>query len=282
MTFSAAVKAKLLHSLGVSDSLFASSHHDPSAQQKSGGAELNDSLRLLAKWRSALIQNVVLQHQGTCVRQGVLKGLDFLPQSAEGCHVPKLLGCYEAPLQAHLQSAIARDYDIILNIGSAEGYYAAGLARAMPHTMIHAFDINAHARSATAKLAEKNSVGDRVALGGLFSPDDFERFSSCKTLVLCDIEGAEFELLDPDAAPALSRMDIIVEAHDCFRPGLSRTLEKRFAETHDVTRIDDDGQRSLIDPPEWFLALSHLDQLLAVWEWRSGPTPWLVMTARVS
>jgi len=25
--------------------------------------------------------------------------------------------------------------------------------------------------------------------------------------------------------------------------------------------------------------LAHLDQLLAVWEWRSGPTPWLVMKA---
>ena len=27
-------------------------------------------------------------------------------------------------------------------------------------------------------------------------------------------------------------------------------------------------------------ALAHLDQLLAVWEWRSGATPWLVMRAR--
>jgi hypothetical protein len=25
------------------------------------------------------------------------------------------------------------------------------------------------------------------------------------------------------------------------------------------------------------MELSHMDRLLAIWEWRSGPTPWLVM-----
>ena len=27
----------------------------------------------------------------------------------------------------------------------------------------------------------------------------------------------------------------------------------------------------------WFFDLAHLDQLLSVWELRSGPTPWLYM-----
>jgi hypothetical protein len=41
--------------------------------------------------------------------------------------------------------------------------------------------------------------------------------------------------------------------------------------------IEDNGQRQLPNAPTWFNNLAHLDQLLAVWEWRSGPTPWLVM-----
>jgi len=32
--------------------------------------------------------------------------------------------------------------------------------------------------------------------------------------------------------------------------------------------------------PQWFNNLTHLDQLLATWEWRSGATPWLVMKAK--
>ena len=85
--------------------------------------QLNNALRLLAKWRSALIQNTLLQQTGTIVWQGPLKGLDFLPQSAEGCHVAKLLGCYEQPLQPFIETAIQANYPIILNIGCAEGYY---------------------------------------------------------------------------------------------------------------------------------------------------------------
>ena len=32
--------------------------------------------------------------------------------------------------------------------------------------------------------------------------------------------------------------------------------------------------------PAWFSNMAHLDQLLAFWEWRSGPTPWLVMKSQ--
>ncbi len=98
--------------------------------------QLNLALRLLSKWRSVLIQNTLLQQQGTIVMQGPLQGLDFLPQSAEGCHIAKLLGCYEQPLQPFIEAAIAEKYPTILNIGCAEGYYAVGMARRMPNTRL--------------------------------------------------------------------------------------------------------------------------------------------------
>jgi hypothetical protein len=99
-------------------------------------------------------------------------------------------------------------------------------------------------------------------------------------LLLCDIEGAERELLDPIASPALKGMDIIVESHDCLIPGITAMLMARFKDSHDITLVQDDGQRQLQTPPQWFMNLAHLDQLLATWEWRSGPTPWLVMKAK--
>jgi hypothetical protein len=54
-------------------------------------AQLNNALRLLSNWRSVLIQNTLLQQSGTVAMQGPLKGLDFLPQFAEVCHIAKLL-----------------------------------------------------------------------------------------------------------------------------------------------------------------------------------------------
>jgi hypothetical protein len=214
------------------------------------------------------------------VMEGPLKGMEFLPQSAEGCHIAKLLGCYEQPLLPHIENAIQAKYQTILNIGCAEGYYAVGMARRMPNTRVLAFDLNARAQQVCSELAIKNNVADRVKIGALFKPEDFAAHIDERILVLCDIEGAEKELLDPNATPALLGMDLIVEAHECLLPGVTRLLVDRFKASHDITKVDDDGQRQLANPPAWFNNLAHLDQLLAVWEWRSGPTPWLVMKAR--
>ena len=89
--------------------------------------------------------------------------------------------------------------------------------------------------------------------------------------------GAEIDLLNPDLAPALKHVDILVESHECLVPGVTGTLKSRFEETHDIHEIVDDGMRVVECPPDWFNEFSHLDQLLATWEWRSGPTPWLFM-----
>lgn len=245
-------------------------------------AGLNDALRLLSKWRSVLIQNTLLQQNGIVVMQGPLQGLDFLPQSAEGCHIAKLLGCYEQPLQPFIEQAIQKQYTTILNIGCAEGYYAVGMARRMPSTRVLAHDLNSKAREACAALATRNKVDDRISIGGLFTSADFAAHAGQDILLMCDIEGAERELLDPVLAPALQNMDIIVESHECLIPGITQLLIGRFEATHNITLVQDDGQRQLDKAPQWFLNLAHLDQLLATWEWRSGPTPWLVMKSRSS
>ena len=241
---------------------------------------LNNSLRLLAKWRSVLIQNTLLAKEGTHVLQGPLKGLDFIEQSAEGCHIAKLLGCYEQPLQSHIEKVIKGNYSKILNIGCAEGYYAVGFAKSMPRVISLAFDTDHNAQEICKKLAQKNEVNSRVKVSGLFSPRDFEKFSNEAVLVFCDIEGAEEELLDPKIAPALIMMDIIVESHECIKKGITDKLISRFRQTHEIQLVVDDGARQLKNPPVWFTQLSHLDQLLATWEWRAGPTPWLVMHSR--
>jgi hypothetical protein len=60
-----------------------------------------------------------MKKQGTAGMQGATAGMDVLPQSAEGCHIAKLLGCYEQPLQPFIELAISNAYPTILNIGCA-------------------------------------------------------------------------------------------------------------------------------------------------------------------
>lgn len=248
--------------------------------QRGGGPRpLESALRLLAKYRCRLLQQAVLRRHGPTVLGGPFAGMRFVTAVTEGCYLPKLLGSYEQELHGHLAAALERGYDHVLNIGSAEGYYAVGLARRLPRARIHAYDSDPRAQRTVAALARLNGVAERLSVGGSFAGEAFERFADGHALLLCDIEGGEADLLDPERWPALRRLDIVVELHDVLRPGLSAEIVGRFRDSHDVTLVP----QALCDwplPAEPFARLGSLDRLLAVWEWRSGPTPWAVMLRR--
>jgi hypothetical protein len=238
-----------------------------------------EALRLLSLRRAKVLQAEFIAKYGTIVQTGLFKGMEYLPDCAEGCYLPKLLGCYEIELAPYFAQAIARPYQALINVGCSEGFYAVGLARLMPHTQVYAYDTNQAAHADCQQLARQNGVVDRLTIGGTFAPADFQQFADRQTLVLCDIEGGEESLLDPQAAPALSKMDMIVELHDGFAPGIQELLIDRFQKTHQISivphTLHDVSLPALVQ--EW----GSLDQLLALCEWRAFPTPWLVMIANV-
>ena len=236
-------------------------------------ARLAAALRHLAKWRAQVIGNTLAAGLGTTIPAGPFAGMTFPGPAAEGGYPPRLLGAYEATLHPVIETIIARPYARVIDIGSAEGYYAVGLARRMGRAEIWARDAAPRARALCAALARTNGVEDRVIIGGEFTHADFAICATAPTVVICDIEGAEETLLDPAAAPGLVAADILVEAHDLLRPGLSERLAARFAPTHRITRLP-----RRIDPdalPALTAGWSDLDRLLALWEWRGGDTPWL-------
>lgn len=238
-------------------------------------AALLSLLRLLGKWRSAMLVNTYVAHQGTVIHGGIFRGMTFLDHSTEGAVMPKLLGTYESELHAHFTAFVEEGLDVIIDVGCAEGYYAVGLARMAPDVTVHARDIDPKAREACAELARRNEVSERVQIGGEFRPEDFQSFAGKKALVLVDAEGAELDILDPVRGPALAQMSIVVETHDVFRTGSEAVITARFSATHDITRVTQ--QPKTFDMPEWMRSLTHLDQLLALWEFRLAPTPWLVL-----
>ena len=239
------------------------------------GQDLAGILRLMGKWRHQMISNSIIAHAGPVVQAGPFAGMRLGQHSAEGCHAPKLLGCYEQALHPHFERFIVRGFDAVLNIGCAEGYYAIGMARRMPGTKIFAHELNEGAQQACRSLAEANGVADRITIGGLVRGEDFARFAGMDTLALVDIEGGEEALLDPTAFPALRQMTLIVECHEERRRGMTDLIASRFAPTHQVTRLEQPFSQPEL--PAWMQGLGHLDQLLAIWEWRMAPTPWLVL-----
>ncbi len=240
---------------------------------------LNIALRYLSKWRSSLLTNTYIQHEGLKVFQGPFKGMKFLEKCSEGCHLAKLLGTYEQPLHIYLEKIISSNYELIFNIGSAEGYYSVGLAIRSKKSKILSFDINNEAKKACKNLAINNGVEDSIKIESEFYPSMLKDYKHTRTLLICDVEGDEKKLLDIKNFSEFKEIDILVESHECFAPGITEELINRFSFSHQITLIEDDGQRRLNISPKWFLKLDHLDQLLSTWEWRIGETPWLFMQA---
>jgi hypothetical protein len=236
------------------------------------------ALRHLAKWRSAVIDNTLAAREGNQVLDGPFKGMEYPVRAAEGAWAARLLGTYEASLEPVIEAIISRPYATVIDIGCAEGYYAVGLARRMPGARVLARDVSEPAQALCRKLAVANGVADRVQVGGLWSHADFALCAEGPSVVICDIEGAEGELLDPIAAPHLASADILVEVHEGMRPGLLATLTGRFETTHRITRLDRTLRPDRL--PGWTETLSDLDRLLFLWEWRASPTPWLWMEAK--
>ena len=239
---------------------------------------LFNALHVVAKWRSVIIEKTVVDKCGTVVQSGPFNGMLFVSESSDACLVPKLLGTYEQELHPHIEAAIARGYGHVVNIGMAEGYYSVGLAMRMPNARIHAFDLNEKAHAVCRKLAELNNVSTRIEIGGLFTGENFARYPASDTLVICDIEGDEDALLDPEKYPGLLDLNLIVELHECFKPGIARKICSRFEASHDITIAPHAGRN--VSLPNFFQEYGHLDQLLAIWEWRTGPTPWAVMARK--
>lgn len=237
--------------------------------------DLEFMLRLLAKWRSQMIARTIVARDGPVVQAGPFAGLVLGPHATEGGHAPRLLGCYEHELHAEVERLVARGFATVLNIGCAEGYYALGLARRMPQARVFAYDADPGAQALCRSLAEANGVAGRVTIGGLFRGEDFARFAETDTLLVLDIEGGEDALLDPAAFPALRAMTVLVECHQAPGIDMAARIAARFAGSHRVRRIG----HALAAPelPGWMAGLGHLDRLLATWEWRGIPTPWLVM-----
>ena len=72
-------------------------------------------------------------------------------------------------------------------------------------------------------------------------------------------------------APGVTNRDTSVVVREMFAHAEQSVIVAGYA-VHQ-------GQK-VFDMPDWLKPLPHLDQLLAVWEWRMQPTPWLVMTPK--
>lgn len=241
-----------------------------------------DLFRVTAIERQKVIEEEIARETGGIVTAGPFKGMRIDPKTSWGTGdiVPKLLGCYEAELAEALERLKAEAFDAVLNIGSAEGYYAIGTAMILNTPKVIAMDIDPAAQAATARNAERNGVTEKVeSRGGIDAAGLTALLNDLpRSLVVCDCEGFEIDLIAPTVIASGTRATFIIECHDFIGREITDELSTRFAPTHEVEIIRE-GPR---DPNAYHLLQGRdsLDRWLAVCEFRPQTMSWIVATPK--
>lgn len=214
------------------------------------------------------------------VLSGPFTGMRMAPEASWGGMAARLVGSYEQEIADDVAAIIESAPSRVLDIGAAEGYYAVGLARALPETGVFAFDIDPEARRLCRAAARLNGVTN-IHVGGRMDHSLLRKHVTPGCWVICDCEGFEAELLDPDRVPELRRANLLVELHEFAHPGVTRLILDRFATTHGTTVVNARPRRARDYP-----ALAHLsvaEAEAAVDEGRPAqprPMQWAVMKAQ--
>lgn len=220
------------------------------------------------------------------VRNGPFKGLRYPGFKSYGSTLyPKLIGSYEAELTSIVEQVCIGDYATVLDIGSAEGFYAVGIAYRNRHTVVHAFDTNPRANAFCVEMARLNGVAERVKIGSFCSSNTLASMDlSKKSFILCDCEGYEKYLFDKTNVGNLMNCDILIETHDFIDMTISTGLVDLFKDTHKLTVIrsldDIDKVRHYQYPELTGQDLNIRKELLS--EGRPGLMEWLYFQSTLS
>ena len=213
---------------------------------------------------------------GGIVRRRLFAGLKLAVETSWGDDLASmLLGAYELEVQQVLQAADVGRYDLFVDVGCANGYYAAGLARLAAGMRVVAYDISEQAQHVTRAAGERNGVGGRMVVAGRCDAAAMEACleTAARPLVMLDIEGGERELVDPVATPAYSRADLIVECHDRGCGDITEILMKRLGETHRLEVVSRAGRNAAAYPE--LADLPDLQSALILCEMRVKSSHWL-------
>lgn len=174
------------------------------------------------------------------VCNGPFKGMKFNTEAAmSGSTYAMLLGSFESEIHPFIYTVLKNQYNAIINIGCAEGYYAIGFARLMPATIIKAYDTSNDALIKARALAEQNMVHKQISFLGTFYPQDVEKIDAHnKTLFIVDCEGAERKIFTKESASKLLNADLIIELHINLYPELEEYFRSIFADTHDIKIVN--------------------------------------------
>ena len=231
--------------------------------------------------KNKVLNKIILEH-GHKVAYGTFKGMKLSKNTywSKNDIITHILGVYEKHVLKKIIEFSKKGNYPFIDIGAADGYFAIGMAFSETFKKIYAFEIDEEGRRSLNRNIENNLCKDKVVV------DIEANFETLKEIVdknksaviLIDIEGSEFDLLDDNLLQLLSNCYIVCELH----PTLSANgFEKQNILINNAKAFFDVSiiQRESYSPNKFSELNEFTDEerLIAFGEGRENNMNWLIL-----
>ena len=195
--------------------------------------------------------------------------------------ISKILGEYEKEVLEKLSYFLSLNKNsTFVDIGAADGFYAVGVAFKNLAKHTYAFEISQQGRSELKKNAILNQCYEKITILEKANKETLKKiYKELKNaVIIIDIEGSEYDLLDIDVLDLFKNSIVIIELHpNKIKNGKIREneLEENAKKYFKISKIYRDVYRP--NSFKIFNELSDDERLLAFSEGRSRNPKWLVL-----
>ena len=187
---------------------------------------LNHSVEQHKKWRAETVYERKLRVSNEMfdlfegvVRYGPFKGLKLNRDNWWGSYDfgSMLLGIYELEILSYIASTKFKEFESFVDIGAADGYYAVGVLASGMFSNCVCYEAREEGRETIAINAINNGVRDNLEILGAAKVGfhtQLQALNLDKSLILVDVEGAEFDILCRDTLSQLQQATFVIEIHN--------------------------------------------------------------------
>ncbi len=201
-------------------------------------------MNLLIEKRRLDLSNDISRVFNHTVQYGPFKGLRFPQESHWGLRdrASMIFSMYEQEILRIIEN-LPNKYTKFIDLGAADGYYGVGVLVNKIFEKSYCFEITNEGQEVIKKNAELNNVIDKISIHGKAESDFYLQIPESEikeSVLMVDIEGAEFDVLTEIVFEKFSNSVIIIELHDWFfndQQDKLNGLLTRAGNTHKIHEI---------------------------------------------
>ena len=219
------------------------------------------------------------QKNNFVVQNGVFKDLKINKDISwgQGDIASKIYGLYENRIQKILKEIRK---PILIDVGAADGYFAIGSLYSGLSEYCYAFEQSEIGKKTLLKTAKINNVSSKLSIKGKVDSKNFlsmlpKDIDFSQVVLLCDIEGEEYNLFTNDILKKLAKANLIIEIHNNVEEKIQKQFLQRVKKYFN-TSIIIDNQKEYVDLP-LLHSLNDIDRALIACEGRSYIGKWLYL-----